>query len=148
MIGPVFSPPPEPYAYPYNTILLCFAFCWTIMYLPFGISDLYFAYRDTSCVHLIDGNIDMTLGTYLQVDGWVIIGFLILFVIIGALAVYYPEKNCLYVMWENFHLLFILWRLSWLIIGAIMFWASTGFLNTTICDTKISRRRSSTLTTF
>jgi hypothetical protein len=107
------------------------------MFLPFLVTDLYYAYRDTSCVDLHAGSIDMTLSTWLQVDGWVILGFLIVFVLIGALAIPYPEWQCLYVLWENLHIIFILWRLSWLVVGAVMFWGAynpSGF-----CQRNISR---------
>lgn len=127
----------SPNYYPWNTFLLWYALCWVIMFLPFLVTDLYYAYRDTSCVDLHAGSIDMTLSTWLQVDGWVILGFLIVFVLIGALAIPYPEWQCLYVLWENLHIIFILWRLSWLVVGAVMFWGAynpSGF-----CQRNISR---------
>ena len=79
-----------PNYYPYNTFLLWYALCWCIMYIPFLVTDLYYAYRDTSCVDLKAGNIDFTLSSWLQADGWVMLGFLIAFVTIGALAIPYP----------------------------------------------------------
>ena len=89
----------SPNYFPWNTFLLWYALCWVIMYLPFLVTDLYYAYRDTSCVDFHYGTIDMTLSAWMQVDGWVMLAFLIVFVLLGALAIPYPEWQCLYVLW-------------------------------------------------
>lgn len=127
----------SPNYYPWNTSLLWYALCWCIMYLPFLVTDLYYAYRDTSCVDLYSGWIGMTLSAWLQADGWVMLAFLILFITIGALAIPYPEWQCLYVLWENLHVIFILWRLAWLIVGSVMFWGN--YNKTPFCATNVSR---------
>lgn len=128
-----------PNYYPWNSFLFWYSICWWIMFFPFLIADLIFAYRDTSCAQVptTAGNIDLTLRTWLQVDGYIILGFGIMFLLIGIFAMPYPEWQCLYVLWENLHVIFILWRLSWLIIGAIMFWADLN--KSGLCHYKISR---------
>jgi hypothetical protein len=74
---------------PWNTFLLWFAICFFIMFFPFLVCDLYYAYRDTSCVGtspLPASSIKMTLKQWLQVDGYIILGFIIIFLILGLIA--------------------------------------------------------------
>lgn len=129
----------SPNYYPWNTFLFWYSICFWIMFLPFLVADLYYAYRDTSCVFLntTAGNIDLNLRTWLQVDAYVILGFIVIFFIIGILAIPYPEWQCLYVLWENLHVIFILWRLAWLIVGAVMFWG--GINKTGLCQQSVRR---------
>lgn len=57
-----------------------------IIFLPFVICDLYFGYNDDSCIFIpnINSKIDITLGIWLRVDGYllltIILNFLILFI--------------------------------------------------------------------
>ena len=126
-----------PNYFPWNTFLLWYTLCWCIMFIPFLVTDLFYAYRDTSCVNLNVGSIDVTLSVWLQVDGWVILGFLVIFVLIGILAIPYPEWVCLYSLWENLHVIFILWRLSWLVVGSVIWWAN--YNKTGLCAKNVSR---------
>lgn len=126
-----------PNYFPWNTFLFLFAIIWSIMFVPFIVADLYFAYRDTSCVQLFAANIDLSLRTFLLVDAYVMIGFFVVIIFLGIIAILVPERLCIYVLWENTHLIFILWRLSWLVVGAIIFWAHIN--KTGQCDRRISR---------
>ena len=126
-----------PNYFPWNTLLLGLALCWCIMFIPFLVTDLYYAYRDTSCVQLDVGSIDVTLSAWLQVDGWIILAFLLAFVTIGILALCFPGMMCLYGVWEAMHVIFILWRLTWLIVGSIIFWGN--YNKTGLCQTNVSR---------
>lgn len=126
-----------PNYFPWNTFLFWYALCWFIMFTPFLVTDLYYAYKDTSCVDFFSGNIDITLKVWLQADGYVMVGFLVIFLTFGVLAIAYPALQCLYVLWEILHMIFILWRLSWLIVGSVMFWG--GFHPSGLCQTNINR---------
>ena len=130
--------PVAPNYFPWNTMLLWYAICWFIMFVPFLITDLFYAYRDTSCVNTpASASIGLTLSTWLQVDGWIILGFLVIFILLGVLAIPYPAWQCVYVLWENLHVLFILWRMSWLIVGAVLWWRDYNPLN--FCQSSVRK---------
>ena len=115
--------------YPWNTCLLFYAFLWGILHIPFAVVDLYYAYRDVSCVHVSTGDFIFTFYTWLQVDGYVIVGFFIILLFVGALGIPYVESRCTYVWWQFFLIIFMLWRIAWLIIGSIMFWKYLNPMN-------------------
>ena len=126
-----------PNYYPWNFCLLFYVFCWGIMHLPFAVADLYYAYRDTSCIYLKHDNIMVSFYVWFQADGYAIIGFFILFLFVATLGIPYPESECLYIFWQLFQMIFILWRIAWLVIGGVMFW---GKINLTgACQFGISR---------
>lgn len=130
-------PPVTPNFFPWNMFLLFFALCWAIMFVPFFVTDVFYAHRDTSCVDFFATPIDITLREWLEADGWIILCFLVLFITLGIIAMIRPLWGCVYVIWESLHVLFIIWRLSWLIVGAVMFWAY--FNPSGLCQTSISR---------
>jgi hypothetical protein len=96
------------------------------MFFPFLVCDLYYAYQGTQPCVSIDppgSAIDMTLKQWFQVDGYIILGFIIIFLVLGIIACCYPQLSCVYGWWEGLHVFFIIWRLTWLIIGSVLFWA-------------------------
>ena len=74
-----------------TTILFCLCVCVTIFTLPFIVCDLYFAYNDISACMTADIQgfaIDITLKTWLEVDGWTMLAMVILMLIaaLGSIA--------------------------------------------------------------
>jgi hypothetical protein len=112
---------------PWNQFLLWYAICFFIMFFPFLVCDLYYAYRGAErvCVTMDPPGsaINMTLKQWFQVDGYIILGFIIIFLILGIIACCSPQLACVYGWWEGLHVFFILWRLTWLIVGSVLFWA-------------------------
>ena len=116
--------------------LFLYAMCFFIMFVPFIVASLYYAYNDVSC-SMITGDfwgfakgINFDLRKWLQIDAYIALGFLIIFLILGGLAWCLNGRPCVYGFWEGLHVLFFVWRLVWLIVGAVLFWKDinpTGF---------------------
>jgi predicted transporter len=90
--------------------------------VPFIVCNLCYAYGDDSCVNLEAGNLDITLKTYLAVDGiFGAIGMLIVSLCICCFAEKFNDinKSCL---GKTIGTLITLFGLSWTITGAIIFW--------------------------
>lgn len=109
--------------------LFWYAVCFFVIFFPFLVCDLYYAYRDTSCVYIrstsfgfLPFGIRFSLRVWLQVDGYLILAFILIFLIIGALAWGIPGVQCFYGVWEWTHIFFIIWRTTWLIVGSVIFW--------------------------
>lgn len=108
--------------------------------IPFGVCDLYYSYRDYSCVWIDITNykIRFPLQIWLRVDGGVLLGMAAL-ILLFALILCCNPTGCEGLFWFHNVLTFVfaLFRLAWLIIGSLMFW---GYLNKfPLCDTGISR---------
>jgi hypothetical protein len=130
----------RPNYYPWNTFLFWYAICFFIMFFPFLVCDLYYAYHDVTCAPtkpLPASSINMSLKQWLQVDGYIILGFIIIFLILGLIAWCSPELVCTYGWWEGLHVFFIIWRLTWLIVGAVIFWK--GLNSVGACGRAIGR---------
>ena len=130
----------RPNYWPWNTFLLLFAVIFFIMFFPFLVVDLYYAYRDNTCVDVKPPpgtNIQISLSAWLQVDGYMILAFIIIFFIIAGIAYNNPEWPCVYGNWEGFHVFFIIWRMTWLIVGAVMFWK--GYAPNNTCSARVGR---------
>ena len=50
------------------------------------------------------------------------LAFIIIFFILGMIAWCSPELVCTYGWWEGLHVFYIIWRMTWLIVLAVMFW--------------------------
>ena len=139
MLGSSVAYRPYPNYAPWNQFLFWFAICFLIMFLPFLVVDLYYAYRDNTCVNIFPPgtSIQITLKNWLQVDGYIILGFIVIFLILGIIAWCAPEALWVYGLWEGLHIIFILWRMTWLIIGAIMFWK--GYAPNNSCFVGLAR---------
>ena len=139
MLGASVAYRPYPNYSPWNQFLLYYAICFFIMYFPFLVVDLYYAYRDPSCVNSLPPFVDInfTLKVWLQVDGYIILGFIVIFLILGIIACSSVTALWVYGLWEALHMIFMVWRIVWLIIGAIMFWG--GYLPGGICFVNIER---------
>lgn len=88
--------------------------------IPLIIGDLYFAYKDYSCVHLPieNAHIGFDLSTWLKVSGWTSLAFIFLPIIGYFLA----SVTRLLVGYLVFAVLYAFFRFAWLVIGAVMFW--------------------------
>lgn len=108
--------------------------------IPFGVCDLYYSYKDYSCVWIDIANTKLRfpLQTWLRVDGGVLLGMAVLILLFGIILCCNPSGGQgLFWCHNVLTFLFALFRLAWLIIGAIMFW---GYLNKfPLCDTAIRR---------
>jgi hypothetical protein len=75
---------------PWNSFLLTYALCFFIMFFPFLVCDLYYAYHGpANCIHPDPSpivNLQMSLNQWLQIDGYIILGFIVFFLILGILA--------------------------------------------------------------
>lgn len=139
MLGANLGFRPYPNPAPWNQYLLYFAICFFIMFFPFLVVDLYYAYRDNTCAPIYPPNtgINITLKNWLQADGYIILGFIVIFLILGIIACTSPLSLWVYGVWEAAHIIFILWRLSWLIVGAVMFWH--GYAPNNSCAVNLAR---------
>ena len=102
-------------------VILCASSCVLIFCLPFIVADLYYAYSygDTCLLQPIPSL--PTLGTWLAVNGWVNLVFL---VIVFGMTVFFMKANinpnniaslCAKILTGCF-------GLAWLIVGAVIFW--------------------------
>lgn len=101
-----------------------------VFMLPFGITNLYYAYTDNSCVNLPAGRLAITLKDLLLVDGYYI---LISYVLVSVYLIVNnsAEDNIILII-----ISFILktFTLSWLILGAVIFWK---LIDNSACDNGI-----------
>lgn len=98
----------------------------SLLCLPFGITSVYYAFTDTSCVNQQAGNLYINLKDFLAVD--------------GILILIYNVFSCLLIIFNNNPLekagnitnniiyritVFIgnIFSLSWTIVGAVIFWS-------------------------
>lgn len=139
MLGASLAYRPYPNYSPWNQFLLYYAICFFIMYFPFLVVDLFYAYRDATCVNTLPPGVGIffTLKVWLQVDGYIILGFIVIFLILGIIACSSPNILCVYGLWEFLHMLFMIWRIAWLIVGAVMFWR--GYLIGGACSIQVQR---------
>lgn len=96
------------------TFTIFFIFC-----IPFIICDLYYSYNDISCQNIVSSNMDLTIATWLKVNGYLLVSFLF----IPLLTLLVDEKNkCTTTIMWIIMILIRIFMLSWLIIGSILFW--------------------------
>lgn len=127
----------RPSFWPWNTFLFWYAICFFILFFPFLVCNLYYAYHDNTCVDIKpvpNTDINMSLAQWLQVDAYILLGFIVFFLLIGITAWAAPEMGCVYGLWEILHSFYALWRMVWLIIGAIIFWKG---VNNGICAGRV-----------
>ena len=136
----VYGAVPASY-YPWNSFLFWYALIFFIIFFPFLVCNLYYAYQDPSCVDFRPppnaNDIKMSLAQWLQVDAYIMLGFIVFFFIIGIIAWTSPHLICCYGFWEGLHVFYIIWRMTWLIVGAVIFWK--GLNPTGFCDTRVRR---------
>lgn len=103
-----------------------------IFILPFGITNVYYAFTDKSCVHIKPGKLYVNLGDYLAVQGIIYLTVYVLLVLAISCtdedaANIYLEKPIVKVI----RLLNQTFAVAWLILGAVIFW---GLLDNSKCD--------------
>ena len=108
--------------------------------VPFGVCDLYYSYRDFTCVYapITNYSIRFPLQTWLRVDGGVLLGMSGLILLLGLVLCCNPlGSSGLFWVHNVLGFLLALFRLAWLVIGSVMFW---GYLNKYhICGPPVSR---------
>lgn len=127
----------RPNYWPWNTFLFWYAVCFFILFFPFLVVNLYYAYRDNTCVDLRpvpNTSIHMSLAQWLQADAYILLGFIVIFFILGGIAWAVPELICTYGWWEGLHVFYIIWRMTWLIVGSVIFWKG---LNNGVCAGRV-----------
>jgi hypothetical protein len=108
---------------PNNSEKLCACGCTflilVILYIPFITCDLYYSYNDISCQNIVSPNMDLTIATWLKVNGYLLISMLF----IPVFGIFMDDKNkCNTItMWVILNLI-RLFVFSWLIVGAVLFW--------------------------
>ena len=99
----------------------------TCVNLPFIVVDLVYAASGNPCTTLPVPNISFTLRTWLEVDGGLRLAFVGLFLLVAIIAC--CSIDCalkIFVCTLILLIVYSLFNLSWLIVGAVMFW---GYLN-------------------
>lgn len=106
----------------FSWVVICPAF--TCFNLPFIIANLIFA-NDDACT--LDPNTGMpfTLKTWLEVDGYLRLAMIALLIVIAIIACI-DEKYIvkMFVGYIIVLIIYSLFELAWLIIGALMFWGN------------------------
>lgn len=123
--------------------LFLYSIIFLIMFVPFIAASLYYAYHDTSCSGIpgdfwgFTNGINFNLYKWLQIDSYIALGFVVIFLLLGGLAWCLMGRPCVYGFWEGLHVLFFIWRLVWLIVGAVLFWNDvnpSGLCSTTFAN--------------
>ncbi len=91
--------------------------CILIITLPFAIADLIFGYSDQPCVNLTFSGIDMNIGTWLRVSGYIQIASIVLMIIFQFI-----NEECSKIMGKLMQYLFGMFFVAWTIVGAVIFW--------------------------
>lgn len=96
---------------------------------PFAFCDLYWAYRDNSCVHNLAGKLSINLYDYLLVSGWMSIG-IILMLILGILCM----SPIIMFSFGIIGMFIALFSFCWNIIGGVIFWA---YMDNSTCSSSV-----------
>jgi hypothetical protein len=103
--------------------MLIYDILFFIFLMPFVVAGLYYSNNETfSCLNQTFPGMSVPFYSWLRLDSWIMLGFAIsaimnVFQLCICLATY-----CSYVMWLISKIIFILWRLAWLIVGSVLFW--------------------------
>ena len=113
----------------------CYFGIFLCVNLPFIVCDLVFA-SDSSvaCVTTMGANIEMNLSTWLQADGYCRLAITCLLLISAIIGSINFEKGLMFFGCTMcFTIIYSLFQLAWLIVGAVLFW---GDLNSRsgLCD--------------
>ena len=91
--------------------------------LPFIVCDLVFAGRNNACVTTMGTNIGLTIGTWLQVDGYCKVAIVALFFLVALAGCCNPDTAIkMFACTLCFILIYSLFNFAWLIVGAVLFW--------------------------
>ena len=104
--------------------------CMLILSSPFIIADLYFAYNDISCQNINVPKLNLTIGLWLKIDGYILL--------VWTCIVFHTQINMLIIN-KRFIIINYIVKLfcsAWSIIGAIMFWGKLEPSN--MCNTVFS----------
>jgi hypothetical protein len=97
--------------------------------LAFIIPDLIYAYGGSTCVTTFPAGFSLTLSKWLEVDAYTRIGIVGLFFIVAVVSCISAESGVKLAIFAILALLlYSVFTVAWMIVGAIMFW---GRLNPT-----------------
>jgi hypothetical protein len=111
-----------------DDIKKCCVFGFTLIYmcifiLPFAICDLYYSYNQISCQNIVSPNMDLTIGIWLKVNGYLLLSILFIPVLI------FFENKYIKIIIPIIFVLVRIFVLSWLIVGAVLFWRDIEPMN-------------------
>ncbi len=118
-----------------KTIYFFILILFLCLNVPLIVTDLYYAYNDTSCVNQPAGQLSINLKDYLLVEGWIgviVNGFILL--ILNYLFLKYDgliDMTCILVISSICHMILTFFDIIWNIIGALIFW---NLIDTSKCD--------------
>ena len=102
-----------------NSLKLCACAFTFLIFLPIIVCDLYFGYTRISCQDIVSPHMDLTIGLWLKVNGYLLISML--FVSVFGIFIYEKNKYATITVWI-ISILNRIFVLSWLIVGSILFW--------------------------
>lgn len=114
---------------------ICYVITATALALPFITCDLYYALAEPSCVDEHLRQVDLTMKTYLLVNGILALVAIIIFdihtLLFGYTITSDDDVNC-----SSWIATFIGrgFAVSWLIVGAVMLWA---YMNLSMCSKSV-----------
>lgn len=90
-----------------------------VLYIPFIICDLYYSYNEISCQNIVSPHMDLTIATWLKVNGYLLISLLSL----PVFGIFMDNKNkCTNTIMWIILMLIRIFILSWFIVGSVLFW--------------------------
>lgn len=103
--------------------------------LPFGITSVYYAFTDNSCVNLPAGKLYVNLKDYLAVNGCTyLVIFCVNATIVSIVEPAMVDNVYQTILCKTFKHLCTLFTLSWNIVGGIIFWS---MIDNNKCDDPI-----------
>ena len=106
-----------------NAENIAYTIVMTIMVFPFIVTDMYYAYNDDSCVNSsFRDDMKVELRDYLIVSSYSgIFGIIGAFICIYYESIIYRPRHSFLPVLKT---IFILFNLSWTVIGGIVFWGT------------------------
>jgi len=106
---------------------LCISTILIIIYSPFIICDLYYAYTDNSCVHIPASKMSVNMYTYLLVSGYNSLCVCMIYVIGIICVTDKPEhttciNNMIYCIVSTITCMSAVFSVAWVIVGAVIWW--------------------------
>lgn len=95
----------------------------SLLCLPFGITSVYYAFTDTSCVNQQAGNLYVNLKDFLAVDGILILIYYLYTCLVISLSKNPSEKVDNNIIHKKTIFICSMFSFSWTIVGAVIFWS-------------------------
>lgn len=109
---------------PINSMpMLVYDILFFVFLIPFVVCGLYYSNNGTfACLIPEFSGLSVPLYSWLRVDSWVMLGYAISCIISVIQLCICLATYCSYVMWIISRVIFLCWRLAWLIVGSVLFW--------------------------